>query len=78
MKHDGIVAVKSKTANALGLYDMSVNVSEWCFDLSGGSNRMHRGGNCFSIEQYLMVGYILNRNPSDEPFGYGIRFARTR
>jgi formylglycine-generating enzyme len=32
-------------ANSLGIYDMSGNVSEFCFDLQLGTNRYLRGGN---------------------------------
>ena len=38
----GTHEVKQKTANALGLYDISGNVHEWCWDLFGTSDRRKR------------------------------------
>jgi formylglycine-generating enzyme required for sulfatase activity len=37
-------AVKSKASNTLGLYDMSGNVLELCWDVYSSSSRVYRGG----------------------------------
>ena len=70
--------VGGKLANELGIYDMSGNVWEWCFDLDGPSYRRIRGGSWFHNADYAAVAGRSDHNSPDNRFhNFGFRLARS-
>ncbi|MBO4706738.1 MAG: SUMF1/EgtB/PvdO family nonheme iron enzyme [Spirochaetaceae bacterium] len=80
----------SKACNELGLYDMSGNVAEWCYDIpvacveedpdgagSAGTNRAVRGGSWYSAASDCVVTSRAEKAPTAKEQNIGFRLVRS-
>jgi formylglycine-generating enzyme required for sulfatase activity len=70
----GTWPVGLKAANELGIFDMSGNASEWCWDPNGTGRRM-RGGGFFNQELFCRNNYRHTSGLATREIHFGLRLA---
>jgi len=69
--------VGQKGVNALGTYDQSGNVLEWCWDTAWSAFRVLRGGSWDLYASYVRAANRNRSSPSSQYYDVGARLARS-
>lgn len=73
---NGTLNVGTKTKNGISAFDMSGNVSEWCFNTIG-TRKVVRGGSWIDNASFLQIGNEHSLEANITGYGVGFRVARS-